>query len=62
MSWHTDHVIHYLLLEEKDAFKPVNWYFTLQHYAAILCAMEFEIHPAAREQFNLSTITCTSLN
>lgn len=48
MSWHRDHVIRYLFLpQEQDTFKPVNWYFTLQHYTAILCAMESEIHTAA---------------
>lgn len=56
MSWHTDDVIHYLFLpQEQDTFQGVNWYFTLQHYTALLCAMEFEIHTAAGEQFNLST-------
>lgn len=56
MSWHRDHAIHYsFFYQEQDAFKPINWYFTLQHHAALLCAMELEIHPAAGEHHNLST-------
>lgn len=55
MSWHRDHAIHYFFNQEQDAFKPINWYFTLQHYAALLCATEWEMHPAAGEQRNLST-------
>lgn len=41
--------------QEQDTFKPIDWYFTLQHYAALLCAMELEMHPAAGEQHNIST-------
>lgn len=46
--------IHFLY-QEQEAFRPINWYFTLQHHAALLCAMELEIHPAAGEHHNLST-------
>lgn len=45
----------YFFPQEHDAFKPVNEYFTLQLYAGICCAMEFEIHTAAGKEFNLST-------
>lgn len=43
------------LNQEQDAFKPINWYTTSQHYTALLHAMELEMHPAAEELHNLST-------
>lgn len=55
MSWHKDHAILrfcFFFNQEQDGFKPINCYCILQHYAALLCATELEMHPAAGEQHN----------